>query len=201
VAGRLRRKPKHGERLVRVTALDQLDHPAHLGRRVPDEASPRDSRGQFLCLGNRVITRVHRCFPFSVRAQRRRDLRSSLTWPLKVRVGANSPNLCPTIASVMNTGTCLRPSCTAMVWPSMSGMIVDRRDQVLMTVFLPDSLSASTFLSRWSSTNGPFFRLRGICGYLPTQRFLPVRLRRTINLSLGLRRRVRPSGLPFGFTG
>src|SRR5918997_6405011 len=35
----------------------------------------------------------------------------------------------------------------------------------------------------------------------PAQRFLPVRRRRTINLSLGLRRRVRPSGLPFGFTG
>src|SRR3954447_4144632 len=44
----------------------------------------------------------------------------------------------------------------------MSGMIVDRRDQVLITVFLPDSLRTSTFLSRWSSTKGPFFRLRGI---------------------------------------
>src|SRR5262245_46602116 len=65
--------------------------------------------------------------------------------------------------SEMNTGTCLRPSCTAIVCPSMSGMIVERRDQVLMTVFLPDSLSASTFLSRWSSTNGPFFKLLGIC--------------------------------------
>src|SRR4051795_10734975 len=82
----------------------------------------------------------------------------------------------------------------------MSGMIVDRRDQVLITVFLPDSLRASTFLSRWSSTNGPFFRLRGI-SYLPAQRFLPVRRRRTINLSDGLVRRVRPSGLPAGLTG
>src|SRR3954465_2576632 len=67
--------------------------------------------------------------------------------------------------SVTKTGTCLRPSCTAMVCPIMSGMIVERRDHVLITVFLPDSLSTSTFLSRWSSTNGPFFRLRGI-GYL-----------------------------------
>ena len=49
-----------------------------------------------------------------------------------------------------------------MVWPTMSGMIVERRDQVLITVFWPCSLSASTFLSRWSSTNGPFLRLRGI---------------------------------------
>src|SRR3954452_3198205 len=81
-------------------------------------------------------------------------------------------------------------------------MIVERRDQVLITVFLPDSLRTSTFLSRWSSTNGPFLRLRGMLFYLPAQRlFLPVRRRRTMRASLGLRRRVRPSGLPFGLTG
>src|SRR5918998_2602216 len=103
----------------------------------------------------------HACGP--IRApQRRRARRSSLMWPLKVRVGANSPSLCPTIASLTKTGTCLRPSCTAMVWPIMSGMTVERRDQVLMTCLLPASLCASTFLSRWSSMNGPFFRLRGI---------------------------------------
>src|ERR1700716_4131179 len=49
----------------------------------------------------------------------------------------------------------------------MSGMIVDRRDQVLMTCFAFFSLSTSTFLSRWSSTNGPFLRLRGI-SYTPS---------------------------------
>src|SRR3712207_4251497 len=49
-----------------------------------------------------------------------------------------------------------------MVWPIMSGMIVERRDQVRMTCLLPASFWASTFLSRWSSMNGPFFRLRGI---------------------------------------
>src|SRR5690348_17561894 len=64
--------------------------------------------------------------------------------------------------SVMNTGTCLRPSCTAIVWPSMAGTIMERRDQVLMTFRVPASFCASTFLIRWSSTNGPFFRLRGI---------------------------------------
>ncbi len=53
-------------------------------------------------------------------------------------MGANSPSLWPTIESETNTGTCLRPSCTAIVWPIMSGMMVDRRDQVRMTVFLPD---------------------------------------------------------------
>ena len=36
-------------------------------------------------------------------------------WYRKVRVGANSPSLCPTMDSVMYTGTCLRPSWTAIV--------------------------------------------------------------------------------------
>ena len=45
----------------------------------------------------------------------------------------------------------------------MSGMIVERRDQVLMTRFSLRELRSSTFFSRWSSTKGPFFRLRGMC--------------------------------------
>src|SRR5688572_9741020 len=53
-----------------------------------------------------------------------------------------------------------------MVCPTISGMTVERRLQVLMTFFSPFSLSASTFLRRWSSTKGPFFRLRGM-GFLP----------------------------------
>src|SRR5512143_1439531 len=36
-------------------------------------------------------------------------------------------------------------------------MIVERRDQVLMTLRSPAAFIASTFLARWSSTNGPFF--------------------------------------------
>src|SRR5690348_15882138 len=46
-----------------------------------------------------------------------------------------------------------------------SGMMVDRRDQVLMTCLVFLSFCTSTFLSRWSSTNGPFLRLR-VIGYL-----------------------------------
>src|SRR5438874_5498572 len=42
----------------------------------------------------------------------------------------------------------------------MSGMIVERRDQVLITRFSPREFRSSTFLSRWSSTNGPFLTLR-----------------------------------------
>src|SRR5215471_9587127 len=99
----------------------------------------------------------------------------------------------------MNTGTCLRPSCTAIVCPSIAGTIMERRDHVLMTFRVPFSFWPSTFLSRWSSTKGPFFRLRGIirCSY----RFFLPRLR-MISRSLGLfSDRVRPSGLPQGLTG
>ena len=46
-------------------------------------------------------------------------------WPRKTRVGANSPSLWPTIDSLTNTGTCLRPSWTAIVWPDHLGE--DRR--------------------------------------------------------------------------
>ena len=33
----------------------------------------------------------------------------SAAWPLNVRVSANSPSLCPTMFSLMNTGTCCLP--------------------------------------------------------------------------------------------
>src|SRR5215212_6494854 len=66
------------------------------------------------------------------------------------------------MASVTNTGTCLRPSCTASVCPIMAGTIIERRDQVLITLWVPASFCESTFLIRWSSTKGPFFRLRGM---------------------------------------
>src|SRR3954465_3624351 len=49
-----------------------------------------------------------------------------------------------------------------MVWATMSGMIVERRDPVLMTRFSLRELRSSTFFNRWSSTNGPFFKLRGM---------------------------------------
>src|SRR5271165_4530151 len=43
---------------------------------------------------------------------------------------------------------------------------MDRRDHVLITVLLPLSFCTSTFFIRWSSTKGPFLRLRGISGLL-----------------------------------
>src|SRR5699024_8019066 len=129
------------------------------------------------------------------RGQRRRPFLSSFSWPLKVRVGANSPSLWPTIDSVMNTETCLRPSCTAKVWPRKSGVMTERRDQGLMRFLVPFSFWASSLFCRWSSTKGPLAILRGIVSDPPYQRFLPDRRRRTMSLSLSLPgRRVRPSG-------
>ena len=69
-------------------------------------------------------------------------------WPLKVRVGENSPSLWPTMFSVMYTGMNFRPLCTAIVCPTISGITVDRRDHVLMTFFSGSRFIASTFSSR-----------------------------------------------------
>src|SRR5580693_996428 len=78
-------------------------------------------------------------------------------WPWNVRVGANSPSLCPTMFSVTNTGTNFRPLWTAKVSPTESGVIVLRRDQVLMTFLLCAAEAAAIFSARCPSTNGPFF--------------------------------------------
>src|SRR6478672_1807 len=63
----------------------------------------------------------------------------------------------------------------------MSGVTVLRRDQVLMTLRSPAAFIASTFSRRWSSMNGPFFRLRGI--YMaPSLRHPWLRCIRTVRL-------------------
>ena len=98
LAGRLRRPAQNVQRVGHRLAAYQVDHPARLARRHPHEPRYGDRR------------RI-----FSSRAHRRLAFRSSLMCPLKVRVGANSPSLWPTIDSVTNTGTCLRPSWTANV--------------------------------------------------------------------------------------
>src|SRR3990170_4773515 len=78
-------------------------------------------------------------------------------WPWKVRVGENSPSLWPTMFSVTNTGMNLRPLCTAKVNPTMSGVMVDRLDQVLMIFLSFWSIALRSFRSRFGSTYGPFF--------------------------------------------
>ena len=80
-----------------------------------------------------------------------------LVWPRKCRVSANSPSLWPTMFSDTKIGTCRRPSCTAIVSPTISGMIVEARDHVRITVRAFVRFTASTFFSSLGSMNGPFF--------------------------------------------
>src|SRR5215471_10109778 len=49
-----------------------------------------------------------------------------------------------------------------MVWPIISGTIVERRDQVFTTFFSLRVFSPSTFSRRCPSTNGPFLSERAI---------------------------------------
>src|SRR5271156_5745185 len=96
------------------------------------------------------------CMPYSAA-----DTFLSPECALNVRVGANSPSLWPTMFSDTSTGTCSRPLCTAMVKPTISGMTMDRRDQVLMGRRSFFWLAVCTFLPRCKSTNGPFLSERG----------------------------------------
>ena len=72
-----------------------------------------------------------------------------------MRVGANSPSLWPTMFSVTYTGMNFFPLCTASVCPTISGITVERRDQVLMTFFSAPRFITSTFSRSGVSTNGP----------------------------------------------
>src|SRR5262245_32442473 len=83
-------------------------------------------------------------------------------WARKVRVGENSPSLCPTMFSVTYTGTNLLPLCTAIVCPTISGRIVERRDHVRIARFSTLFSIARTFSSRCESTNVPFLTERPI---------------------------------------
>src|SRR4051794_19808590 len=58
------------------------------------------------------------------------------------------------------TGTCTLPLWTAMVRPMKSGVIVERRDQVLTGFLSLVACAASTFFTRSASMNGPFFTER-----------------------------------------
>jgi len=81
-----------------------------------------------------------------------------------------------------------------------SGMMVERRDQVLMTCLVFFSFWTSTFLSRWSSTNGPFFR--AAWHRLLLARFLAGAPASDDELVAGLAALAgTASGLPQGLTG
>src|SRR3954471_22195238 len=64
--------------------------------------------------------------------------------------------------SVTKTGLNTFPLCTAKVRPTNSGVIIERRDQVLIGTFEPVALAASIFSTKCWSTNGPFFTERPI---------------------------------------
>src|ERR1700751_2486502 len=82
--------------------------------------------------------------------------------PLKLRVKLNSPSLWPTMFSVIYTGINFLPLCPAIVCPTISGMMVERRDQVRSTFFSLREFIPSTLTCRWLSMNGPFLVERAI---------------------------------------
>src|SRR5512139_1828931 len=112
-------------------------------------------------------------------------------WPWNVRVGENSPSLCPTMFSVTKTGMNFRPLWTAKVYPTISGVMVDRRDQVLMTFLSPVSTAFLTFRASPSSTYGPFLTDR------PTS-FAPLPLFPAPLDDVAVRRGVLPRLVPLG---
>src|SRR5262249_61705232 len=54
------------------------------------------------------------------------------------------------------------PLCTASVWPTISGVIIERRDQVLWTFFSFAAFIRSMTFKRCASMNGPFLTERAI---------------------------------------
>src|ERR1051325_3562078 len=56
------------------------------------------------------------------------------------------------------------PLCTAMVCPTISGVIVDLRDQVLWIFFSFRAFIPRIAFSKWLSMNGPFFSERMLLG-------------------------------------
>src|SRR4051794_12386819 len=98
-------------------------------------------------------------------------------WPLNVRVGENSPSLCPTMSSCTNTRRNLFPLWTSNVWPTNSGMIVHARAHVRMGCLDRFWFRICTLRNSFSSTYGPFFALR-LMGFCSGAFYLLVRGRR-----------------------
>src|SRR5580700_8811323 len=62
---------------------------------------------------------------------------------------------------------CFLPSCTAIVWPTISGKIVEARDHVRSIFLLFSAFSASILAHRRPSTHGPFL-LDLLIGFCPS---------------------------------
>src|ERR1700704_4625205 len=59
--------------------------------------------------------------------------------------------------SVTNTEIKVFPLWTMKVWPTKSGVTIERRAQVFTGFFTPDVFILSIFSRRCDATNGPFF--------------------------------------------
>ncbi len=59
--------------------------------------------------------------------------------------------------SVTKTELNVFPLCTKNVWPTKSGVTIERRDHVLIGFFTPELFILSIFSRRYNSTKGPFF--------------------------------------------
>src|SRR5450631_4029849 len=104
----LRRKMEYVKRFGHRLPPDEIDHQPHLA-----------GRGAYVSV-NRLC---FHCF-LSGGAYDAGVVVSSFLipgWTRNVRVGENSPSLCPTIPSWIYTGMNLFPLCTAKVCPTKSG--------------------------------------------------------------------------------
>jgi len=98
------------------------------------------------------------------------------------------------------------PLCTKNVWPTKSGVTIERRDHVLIGFFTPELFILSIFSRRCNSTKGPFFNDLGIKFKREVDHydFFFARLLSKINRSLGLcfERVLKPfANWPHGLTG
>ncbi len=76
---------------------------------------------------------------------------------MNTRVGENSPSLCPTMFSVTKTELKILPLWTRNVWPTKSGVIVERRDHVLIGFFDAGVVQLVDFLEQVPLDEGTFF--------------------------------------------
>ena len=70
--------------------------------------------------------------------------------------------------SVTKTELNVFPLWTRNVWPTKSGVTIERRDQVLIGFFPPELFILSIFSRRCDSTKGPFFNDLAIKVKLPS---------------------------------
>src|SRR5437773_302949 len=141
LGGELLRVPQDGIGLRHRPAANQVHDEPHLARRLAH--GPLDRSG---------FHQAGFCSAAAAASASRSWAEPLAEWLRNRRVAANSPSLCPTMFSVMYTGMNLFPLCTASVWPTKSGVMVERRDQVLNTFFSFLSFRAVIFTRSDGST-------------------------------------------------